>query len=320
MRRANGSGHITKLSGNRRKPYAVRKIVAWTEKGTPQYKYISYHKTKREAERALNVYIEDPYTLGKFTLKDVFEEWYALRENDRAENTLINYRTSWGHLKPLHNKRIALLDRFELQRYFDSLELTEIAMVRINSLLKLLFDYAAKRGILPLSALNIHKAIDINPKKEARENPHSRITDEEINYLWSHQDNEMVKIILVYIYTGLRFSELRKLSACNIHEDYIEIKQSKTEAGNRIVPLSNKVKNLLPIAKVPSHSTFLNYFQKILPEHTPHDTRYTFITLLSEAEVDKPIIKAIVGHKDTDVTDHYTNYSFETLMDAVNKI
>lgn len=320
MRRPNGSGHITKLAGNRRKPYAIRKVVGWTEKGTPQYKYISYHKTKREAEKALNQYMEDPYTLGKYTLKDVYEEWYALRETDRAENTLINYRSSWGHLKPLHDKRIALLDRFELQKYFDSLNLSEIAMVRVNSLLKLLFDYAVKRGIMPISALNIHKAIEINPKKEARENPHTVITKEEIDYLWDHKDNEIVKIILVYIYTGLRFAELRKLIPCNVHEDYIEIKQSKTEAGNRIVPLSDKVKSLLPIAKVPSHSTFLTYFQKILPEHTPHDTRHTFMSLMAEAKVDDRIVKAIVGHKPTDITEHYTHFSLETLIEAVNLI
>ena len=320
MRRANGSGHITKLAGNRRRPYAIRKIVGWTEKGTPQYKYVSYHKTKREAERALNAYIEDPYTLGKFTLKDIFEEWYALRENDRAENTLINYRTSWGHLKPLHDKRIALLDRFELQRYFDSLELSEIAMIRINGLLKLLFDYAVKRGILPISALNTYKAIEINPKKEARENPHSRITEDEISYLWEHQNDDIVRIILVYIYTGLRFSELRKLYPSNIHEDYFEIKQAKTEAGNRIVPLSDKVKKLLPITEVPSHSSFIVAFQKILPEHTPHDTRHTFISLMTEAKVEDKIIKAIVGHKPTDVTGQYTHFSLETLLEAVNKI
>ena len=320
MRRPNGSGHITKLSGNRRKPYAIRKIVGWSDKNTPQYKYVSYHKTKREAEKALNQYMEDPYTLGKYTLKDVYEEWYALRENDKAENTLSGYRTSWGHLKPLHDTRIALLDRFELQKYFDKLELTEIAMVRIRSLIKLLFDYAVKRGIMPLSALNAHKAIDIQPKKEARENPHSVLSKEEINYLWNHKDNEIVKIILVYVYTGLRFVELRKLTPNNVHEDYIEIKQSKTEAGNRIVPLSDKVKSLLPIAQVPPHTTFITYFQKILPNHTPHDTRYTFMSLMAEAKVDDRIVKAIVGHKPTDITEHYTHFSFETLLEAVNKI
>lgn len=320
MRRPNGSGHITKLGGNRRKPYAIRKIVGWTEKGTPQYKYISYHKTKREAERALDKYMEDPYTLSRYTLKDVYEEWYALRENDKADNTLINYRSCWHHLQPLHDKKIAMLDRFELQKFFDSLDLTEYAMKRALNLLKALFDYGAKRGILPLQALNYHKAIDLHPKKETRENPHSVLTKDEIQYLWDHKDNDMVRIILVYVYTGLRFSELKKLSPSNVHEDYIEIKGAKTEAGNRTVPLSDKVKDLLPISQIPSHTTFCTYFSKILPGHTPHDTRHTFMSLMAEAGVDDRIVKAIVGHKPTDITEHYTHYSLETLLEAVNKI
>lgn len=320
MRRPNGSGHITKLSGNRRRPYAIRKIVGWTEKGTPQYKYISYHKTMKEANKALNGYIEDPYTLGNYTLKDVYEEWYALRENDKAENTLINYRSSWNHLKPLHDKKISLLDRFELQKFFDSLELTEYAMKRALNLLKALFDYGAKRGILPLAALNYHKAVDLKPKKETKENPHNVLSKEEISYLWEHKDNEMVKIILVYIYTGLRFAELKKLIPKNVHEDYIEIKQAKTDAGNRIVPLSDKVKSLLPIAEVPPHSTYITYFQKILPGHTPHDTRHTFMSLMAEAKIDDRIVKAIVGHKPTDITEHYTHFSLDVLLEAVNMI
>ena len=320
IRRANGSGHITKLSGNRRKPYAIRKIVGWTEKGTPKYQYVSYHKTKREAEKALDKYIEDPYMLGKHTLQSVYDEWYALREKDKANNTLINYRSSWQHLKPLHDKKIAQLDRFEIQRFFDSLELSEYAMKRSLNLLKSLFEYGAKHGILPIAALNYHKAIDLKPKKETRENPHTVLTKEELQYLWDNQDNEMVKIILVYVYTGLRFAELRKLLPKNTHEDYIEIKQAKTEAGNRIVPLSDKVKSLLPIAEVPPHSTFIVYFQKILPGHTPHDTRHTFMSLMAEAQVDDRIVKAIVGHKPTNITEHYTHFSLETLLEAVNKI
>ena len=320
MRRANGSGHITKLTGNRRRPYAVRRIIGWSEKGTPRYKYISYHKTYREAEKALNSYIDDPYALGRYTLKDIFEEWYAIRETEKAENTLINYRSSWRHLEPLHDVKIQQIDRYMLSRYFDGLELTETALIRIQSLLKMLFEYGVKRGILPMSALSLHKAIDIRPKVETKTNPHKNITAEELDYLWAHKDNEMVKIILVYIYTGLRFAELRKLSAKNIHEDYIEIKQSKTEAGNRIVPLSDKVKSLLPISAVPSHSTFILYFQRILPDHTPHDTRHTFMSLMAEAKIDDRIVKAIVGHKPSDITEQYTHFSLDTLLDAVNQI
>lgn len=320
MKRSNGSGHVTKLSGNRRKPYAIRKVIGWTEAGKPRYKYISYHKTKREAEKALDRYIDDPYILDKRTLKDVYDEWYALRESDKADNTLIGYRTSWNHLKPLHDTRIQLLDRFALQKYFDSLELSEYALTRIRNLIRYLFNHAIKRGILPLSALNLYKAIDLHPRKETRENPHSTLSQTELNYLWEHKDNELVKIILVYVYTGLRFSELKTLHKSNIHDDYIEIKQAKTESGNRIVPLSDKVKSLLPISTIPSHTTFTEMFKKILPGHTPHDTRHTFISLMAAAQVDTGIIRAIVGHKAIDVTEHYTHYSIDTLLDAVNRI
>ena len=319
MRRPNGSGHVTRLSGNRRKPYAIRKIVGWTDRGTPQYKYLSYHKTKREAEQALNKFMEDPYVLGKYTLKDVYEEWYA-QQTGKAENTLINYRSSWNHLKPLHDVKIQSIDRFALQKFLDNTELTENALRRMRDLLKRLFEHGVKRGILPLSATMIYNSVDYQPRKEARQNTHSVLSEQEINYLWEHKDNEMVKIILVYVYTGLRYSELKRLSSKSIYDNYVEIKGAKTDAGNRIVPLSEKVKSLLPIAEVPSHSTYITYFQKILPNHTPHDTRHTFISLMTEAGVDKSIIRVIVGHKPTDVTEHYTHYSLETLIEAVNKI
>lgn len=319
MRRPNGSGHVTKLSGNRRKPYAIRKVVGWSDKGTPQYKYLSYHKTKREAEQALNKFMEDPYTLGKYTLKDVYEEWYAL-QTDKAENTLINYRSAWNHLEPLHDIKIQQIDRFALQQFLDGTELTENALRRMRDLLRQLFDRGVKRGILPISATLIYKSVEYRPRKETRKNPHSVLSREEINYLWEHKDNEMVKIILVYVYTGLRFIELKRLSEKNIHDDYIEIKGAKTEAGNRIVPLSDKVKSLLPIAEVPSHTTYISYFQKILPDHTPHDTRHTFMSLMAEADVDDRIVKAIVGHAPTDVTGQYTHFSLETLIEAVNRI
>jgi intergrase/recombinase len=41
---------------------------------------------------------------------------------------------------------------------------------------------------------------------------------------------------------------------------------------------------------------------------------------MAEAKVDDRIVKAIVGHKPTDITEHYTHFALETLLDAVNRI
>lgn len=40
MKNPNGYGTVVKLSGNRRKPYAVRKTLGFNEKGYPIYKSI----------------------------------------------------------------------------------------------------------------------------------------------------------------------------------------------------------------------------------------------------------------------------------------
>ena len=51
MRRPNGTGTITKMSGARRKPYAVR-VPARDRKGRVVQKYLSYHATMRDAMEA----------------------------------------------------------------------------------------------------------------------------------------------------------------------------------------------------------------------------------------------------------------------------
>lgn len=41
IRRGNGEGSIIKLSGKRRKPYAVQVTVGWSADGKQKYKYVS---------------------------------------------------------------------------------------------------------------------------------------------------------------------------------------------------------------------------------------------------------------------------------------
>ena len=48
MKNPNGYGTVVKLSGNRRKPYAVRKTVGFNEKGHPIYLPIGYAETREE--------------------------------------------------------------------------------------------------------------------------------------------------------------------------------------------------------------------------------------------------------------------------------
>ena len=317
MRRANGQGTIVKLAGNRRRPYAVKRITGWKENGVPTYKYLSYHKTYREAERALNKYNEDPYTLTTKTLKDIYEEWMELQQ-DKAEGTIKAYNSAYKYLTPLHDVRMSDLNRITLQAFYDQLGGTQSRMVKVKKMLNNLIKYSVKKGIMPLSALNLQKVIDTSDIPEGKKTTRQVIPKDVIDKLWERTDQEMVKQILLYIYTGCRWFELHDLEPEHCHPDYIEIVASKTEAGVRIVPLCDKIKKILPVEPIPSYDVFNKYFKQVLPGYHIHDTRHTFITMLTEAGVDSRIIKSIVGHKGQDITEHYTHITLEVKLEAVN--
>lgn len=320
MKRSNGTGTIAKLSGKRRRPYAVKITTGWSDKGTQQYKYISYHRTYREALQALNQYIDDPYDVNSKKLSELYEEWIELQDR-KADGTIRSYETAYKKLKPLHDIRIGQIDRIMLQRFYDSLPGTINSAVNVRKLLQNLIKYAVKRGYLPISALELHKVVEISDKPEPRKIDREIITEEERNHLWElSKGSETAKMILFYIYTGLRFSELYELQEENCYPDHLEIIKAKTNAGVRIVPLSDKAKSLLPIQHVPKYGVFNRYFKEFLPNHHVHDTRHTFTTMLTEAGVDKRIIQAIVGHSAKDVTDHYTHIELSAMLEAVNRI
>lgn len=321
MKRANGSGTIIKLTGNRRRPWAIRRVIGWKENGQPQIKYQGYYRTRREAETALNEYNADPYTLSKKTFEDVYEKWYATRENVKAEGTLKGYRVAFGHLQPLHDMYIKDIDRNVLQRYYDDIKVSAHTLKGIMQLINMVFEYAVKSNILPISALNINKVVNVPIKEQKFKQSRGIIEKKDINRLWALKDrNEYAKIALVYIYTGLRFSELRDLDPEKCFDDHIEITHAKTPSGVRVVPICDKLKGVLPIIKVPPRTTFERHFRALLPNHYIHETRHTFITMMTEAGVDKRIIKAIVGHKSNDITDAYTHITLDTMLEAVNRL
>lgn len=321
MKRANGSGTIVKLTGARRRPYAIKLTLGYTEEGKLQYKYLSYHKTHREAERALAEYNKDPYSWSKYTFKELYDEFYAIQEQTKAVNTLKNHKAAIKHLEPLWNEKVKDIDRATLQSFYSNLKATPSVVNNIHRTLQGVIRYAVKLGIMPLNMLNVQKVLDMEANKEGKEFKHTLITKEEREFLWKHKDNDVIRIILFYIYTGLRFSELHDLQPENIHDGYIEIIQAKTKAGKRIVPICDRLKALGPIPTVPSYPTFHKCFTEALPNHMIHDTRHTFVTMMTEAEIDIRIIQSIVGHaKKTSVTDIYTHITLEKMTEAVNKL
>ena len=56
-------------------------------------------------------------------------------------------------------------------------------------------------------------------------------------------------------------------------------------------------------------------------EHKPHDTRHTFITKAKESNMNEYVLKMIVGHAITDITEAtYTHRTLDDLQKEMLKI
>lgn len=170
---------------------------------------------------------------------------------------------------------------------------------------------------------------------------HRPYTSDEIETLWMNTDDYRVRIILIYLYTGLRSSELLSIKITDVHlkERYL-VGGMKTKVGkNRIIPIAdcimpfirelydknkfNRSGRLCPKGTMwPRYITDAALKNLGIDRHTPHDTRHTFITWLTNYGVSEKIIKTIVGHSQTgDVTkDVYTHLVTDQLLEAVNKL
>lgn len=77
MRLPSGYGSIIKKGGKRRRPFAVRITVGWTDEGKQLYKYLGYFATRKEAISCLDNYNENPYNIDSraLTFSDIYKKW-----------------------------------------------------------------------------------------------------------------------------------------------------------------------------------------------------------------------------------------------------
>ena len=73
MRNPNGYGTVAKLSGNRRRPFIVKKVIGWNNKGHPIYDIVGYTETREAGNLLLAEYNRDPWDVdrAKITLQQV---------------------------------------------------------------------------------------------------------------------------------------------------------------------------------------------------------------------------------------------------------
>lgn len=349
MRNYNGYGCVYKLSGNRRKPWAVRKTTGWKiqgDKAIQQYQYIGYYETRQEAIHALSDYNDDPYDLhlNTITLEEVYEKWSARKYEEISASNVKGYKAAWKLCKPIKDMKFTTLKLDHLQKVVDESGKHTPTLKKVKSLFKSLFEYAVIHGIIPPEK-NVVRYLDISQGGNPDARQHIPFTKAEISHLWEvHEQSEYYDIVLMLIYSGVRISELLNLKKEDVHlsERWFFVRRSKTDAGIRSVPIAKKVmpfftywmqKNdcdYLISTTDAKHMTYRNFMDSYwkplmktldMEKHKPHDTRHTCISMMTAEKIDERFIQKIVGHKGQNVTQQvYTHLEIEELIQEIDKI
>lgn len=344
MKRANGTGTVVKLSGNRRNPWAVK--VAYEDRpGLIKRRYLGYYRTSTEAQRELEKYV---LAVGKGaapsmpTVQEMYDRWSARKYAKAGKASVASYKAAWAYLAPIADKPIEKVTLDRLQAIVDEQEVAGKSRSTIQNIIMVMravWGYAMEREIITRDRTEHLKAPTIAAKFEK-----GAFTREEVERVAELAGtSHWADTVLILCYTGFRINELLALRP----EDYDPEADtltggSKTEAGkDRAVPVHPRIKPYIlqrlsqggeriitgihggPIlAPVYRSSFFKQVIQEAgLPANaTPHWCRHTFASMMKEAGADELAMRRIMGHADRNVTDHYTHTDIDFLRHEIEKL
>lgn len=329
-KRANGTGTISKLSGNRAKPWQARRNNV----------SIGTFATRAEAQKALER-LTDATVTEKFnmTFEEVYNAWKPLQERKVSAAQMSCYAMAFNSCPQLHGLQFRKLRHSDFQNAIITME----EMGRSKSTcekMRQLFSQLAKFAISEEITTQNHAA---NLSTTAKQLTQKQILlDADIEAI-SRSGNRAAGIVLILTACGCRPNELFSAMLINCHEDYF-IGGSKTEAGkDRVILVSgfgleaykrlrqkaieNKGQKLIDgfEGNRDVHNFAKREFRELMdeigrPGITMHSCRHTYITNAARCGVDQRALQQMVGHVSKETTKIYTHLNVDDLRREAQKI
>jgi integrase len=338
MKRANGTGNIVKLPGNRRKPWAVRVSYWEMEDGARKRKrkVIGTFRTRREAQSKINelVLAKDDFIVQKarkpLVFKDYLDEALDRIEKTFKNNTYLTYSKACKRLEKFYAMPIQSITGEMLQEWVDEMAEESLSVSAVGcsfTMVRKAVKVAIRRGALQHDPT---VGVEMGLRRFKKPKEKTAYSHAEIMSLW-HDPSEIAKTALMLIYTGMRSNEFLAITPEDYKDGVITVRDSKTSAGQRVIPVADCIRPIVE-ERLKSgrlyHAGYFNLREQLRPfGHGVHETRHTFATLLDETylpnghKVDLTVAKVLMGHKVSDITKGtYTHESFARLVEAVNSI
>lgn len=351
MKLPNGYGSITKLSGNRRKPWMVRvmskeKYDEETGDFVQKRIILGYYPTKKAALSALAEYNDNPFSPeeANITFSEIYEKYQKTKAYQTLGNsTLTSRKTAYKYCEPLYDVKIRDLNKDMLERVLDSIDLGSSSKKNVLIVMRIVIDYAYDHNLITkkctdgISIQYSDPVIDRIPFSES-----------EINKLWSMADNWDVKVLLILLYSGMRVNELLKNNQENVNLEerwiYVPGELAKNKESVRYVPIHDKTYDLVkwfvdnskkhdneklmlnPSGTVITYNNFLARnlarINKVMEHpHKCHDARHTFASRGTAAGIPELYMQQIMEHTPKSILyNTYTHITMPELLDWINRI
>lgn len=328
MKLPNNYGSISKLSGNRRRPYVVRK-----SKEGGGFSIIGYAATREEGLELLAQYNANPWDIdrAKLTLQQLYDLWTEKKAPKLGKSNQDSLRAAFKHCSALLNRPYKEIRAYEMQDTIDGCGRGYSTQGAIKNLWTHLDKFALELDIIT------RQYSDLLTSTAAPPTSRTVFTPGEVETLWNHAGEPWVDTVLIFVYSGWRISELLALTPADVDLQAGTMKGgTKTKAGKgRIVPIHSRIRPFVEARLAEGGPRLISYQGNPVPvttyrlfwrdimkrlnmSHVPHECRHTFETRLDSAGGNRRCIDLLMGHVSKDTGNRV--YNHKTLAELQSTI
>lgn len=331
-RNPNGYGCVTKLKGNRSRPYVV-KVTVYDADANARQTPVGYAETEEQAYILLAQYNNNPWNVkrDKVTLVELYQQWSKVKLPKLGASLQSSLKSAFKHCSKYYGLKYRSIRAYQMQDCIDNCGCGYSTQGAIKNLWGHLDRFAFELDIIDKMYSTVTTA---PPIPDTTRQP---FTAEQVAALWQIQSDEWVNTVLIYLYTGFRLTELLNMKTEQVNtQDWSFQGGIKSASGKgRIVPVHTRIRPLVQslvdqgnkylfsyqgrkISQTQYYTFWKEVMTKIEADKTPHEARHTFETMLDNAGGNRKCIDMLMGHKSKDVGNRvYNHKTIEQLRDTI---